>query len=119
MPAAFVWLFSVVFVLPKVQELCHASGATVFNLDHAPALFRTSATVGQVMLFLTAHGVLISGAVVLTLMLLEWRSSGWPRFRRTTLGTGVFVFNFAVLLSMALMVISAVLAALPLMRHVK
>ena len=119
MPAAFVWLFSVVFLMPKLQEICQAAGMTVFNFGAVPAIFRAWAKIGQVMVFLTSHGILLSGAVVLAFMLLEWRSNGWRRYRRATVGAGIFVFNFAVLLSITLMVISALLASSSLMRHVR
>src|SRR5690242_12097655 len=70
-PAVFLWLFTVVFVLPKVNEICQAAGTMIFNFSTAPAIFRASATIGQVMVFLTAHCIFIGGAVALAFVLLE------------------------------------------------
>jgi hypothetical protein len=119
MPAAFIWLFSVVFLLPKLDEFCHAAGLAVFSIDQGPAIFRAVAGIGQVMVFLTAHGFIICSGVVFVFMLLEWRSRAWPRYRRTTVGTGIYLFNLAVLLSIMLMVVSAIVAITALMQHVK
>lgn len=119
LPAAFAWWFSVVFLLPKLQEFCNVAGMAVFTFREAPAIFRISGAIGHMMVFLTAHCVLISGIVILALALLEWRSNGWPRYRRTTVGAGIFVFNFAVLLSITLMVTSALVATTAIMHHVK
>ncbi|HZI31288.1 MAG TPA: permease prefix domain 1-containing protein, partial [Candidatus Binatia bacterium] len=32
-PAVFLWLFTVVFVLPKVNEICQAAGTMIFNFS--------------------------------------------------------------------------------------
>jgi hypothetical protein len=119
MPAACLWLFSAIFLLPKLNEICNAAGSRAFNFPQAPAIFRTSATIAQVMVFLTAHWIQVGGMVVLALVLLEWRFNGWSRYRRASLGAGIFLFNFAVLLSITLMVLSALLGANALLHHVK
>ena len=118
-PAVFLWLFTVVFVLPKANEICQAAGTTVFNFEHAPAVFRASATVGEAMIFLTSHCFLISGAMILAFILLERYFNQWPRYRRTTIGTGAFLLNAAVLLSLAMMIISILIAAPSLVHHSK
>jgi hypothetical protein len=119
MPAAFLWLFSAIFLLPKLREICNATGSAAFNFPQAPGIFRTSAIIGQGMVFLTAHWIQTVGAVIFALILLEWRFNGWSRYRRASLGVGIFLFNFAVLLSITLMVLSALLGANALLHHVK
>jgi hypothetical protein len=116
-PAAFLWLFTVVFVLPKVNEICQSAGITVFNFTGAPAVFESSAIVGQAMIFLTNHGFLISVALIMGIVLLERYFQSWPRYRRLALNVGVFLLNAAVLLSLTLMIVSVLVAAPHLMKH--
>jgi hypothetical protein len=118
-PALFLWLFTVVFVLPKVNELCQAAGTTVFNFANTPLVFRASAFVGQVMILLTNHGLLICGAVILACFLLERYFQSWPRYRRFALGLGAYLFNGVVLLSLTMMIISIILVAPYLMHHAR
>jgi hypothetical protein len=118
-PAVFLWLFTVIFVLPKANEICQKAGTTVFNLDPAPAMFRAWATIGQVMIFLTNHGLLIGGAIIAAFVLLERYFNHWPRYRRPAIGVGAFLFNAVVLLSLTVMIISILVAALALTHHVK
>jgi hypothetical protein len=116
-PAAFLWLFTVVFVLPKVSEICQAAGTTVFNFTNAPAIFRGSAVVGQGMIFLTSHSFLIGGTIILAFVLLERYFQQWPRYRRLVIGIGVFLLNAVVLLSLTLMIVSVLVVAPYLMHH--
>lgn len=116
-PAAFLWLFTVVFVLPKVNQLCQAAGMRVFDFTNAPAIFRGSGMVGQVMILLTNHGLLISGAAAVAVILLERYFRQWPRYRRQAIGMGVFLLNAVVLLSLTLMILSMVVAAPNVVHH--
>ena len=52
------------------------------------------------------------------LIFAEWRFC-WPRYRRVTLGLGTFVVNSIVLLSIFLMILTAVMAAPALLHHAK
>ena len=99
LPAVFLWAISVVFLIPKLQQICADAGG-----DALPSVVRG-------MIFLTRHGVLISCALILLLCLLEWRSSTWARFRRGAVGVGTFVLNGVILISMFMMVVAALLAA--------
>ena len=103
-PAIFVWSAFAIFVLPKLREICQKS-EVVF-----PSFIRT---VLGVSLFVHEHVVLFFGATALLLILLEWRSRSWPRYRRAVFGVSVFAVNTLVLLSLGLMVIMAILAAMP------
>jgi hypothetical protein len=116
-PAAFLWLFTAVFVLPKVNEICQAAGTQVFNFSQAPAVFRGAAVVGQIMVFLTNHGLLICSAAILAFILLERYSQLWARYRRLAVSTGVFLLNAVVLVSLTLMVISMLIAAPNIAHH--
>jgi hypothetical protein len=118
-PAMFLWLFTVIFVLPKANEICQKAGTTIFNLDHAPAVFKASATIGQAMIFLTNHCLLTGGVIVLAFVLLERYFNRWPRYRRTAIGAGVFLFNAVVLASLTLMIIPIIVAVPGLVQHVK
>ena len=106
-PAVCLWLFSTVFLIPKLKQLCADAGG-----DPLPSVIR-------LMIFLTQHGVFISGAIILMFVLLEWRSSQWPRYRRATVGIGTFLLNAAVLISIFLMVVTALLTAPALLHHAK
>jgi hypothetical protein len=102
-PSLILWIFSCVFMIPKLKQICGNAG---FALP----------TILQATLGLTAHPMLILAAIVSPFFLLEWRSSGWPKYRRVTLGTGVFLINALILILITLMVFSALLAA-PAMAH--
>ena len=64
------------------------------------------------------HGMLIFGAISLMLALLEWRSGKWPRYRRSSIGVGVFVVNSAALVLITAMFTLALMAA-PALFHAK
>jgi hypothetical protein len=58
------------------------------------------------------YGFWILAAVVLLLVVLEWRSrSIWPRYRRAFLGFTVFILNSAVLLLLWVMLLTSLMAA--------
>lgn len=105
-PAIFLWIFSGFFIMPKLQQICRDAGV-------AQLAFKDG------VLFLMQHNVAIVAAIVLPLILLEWRSAKWPRYRRATVGVGVFLLNAAVLVGITLMVIAALLAAPALLHHAK
>ncbi len=97
-PAICLWTFSVIFLVPKLQRICHETGVAL------PSVYRGTA-------FIADNLTLIVCAVVLVLALLEWRSSRWPRIRRVSLGGAVFLVNAAVLALITFMVVVALLAA--------
>jgi hypothetical protein len=102
-PSLILWTFSCVFMVPKLKQICDNAGFAL------PIILQ--ATLG-----LASHPVLILAAMISPIFLLEWRSVGWPKYRRATLGTGVFVINALILLLITLMVFSALMAA-PAMAH--
>jgi hypothetical protein len=102
-PSLILWMFSCLFMMPKLKQICGNAGLAL------PNVFGFA-------LFATSHFALISAALLTSLILLEWRSNKWPRYRRVTLGTGVFIINAFILLLITLMVFSALVAA-PAMAH--
>ncbi len=57
--------------------------------------------------------------LTLTVIVLEWRSTKWPRYRRATIGAMAFVLNTIVLLSFFMMFLTALVAAPALFQHPK
>ena len=102
-PSLILWTFSCVFMVPKLKQICGNAG---FALP----------TILQATLGLASHPILILAAMISPIFLLEWRSAGWPKYRRITLGTAVFLINALILLVITMMVFSALVAA-PAMAH--
>jgi len=102
-PALTLWVFSCVFLMPKLKQIAANASLAL------PTLL-------QVMLFASSHFVLISFALVLSLVFLEWRLNNWPKYRRATLGVSVFLINAFVLVVITTMVFAALVAA-PAMAH--
>jgi hypothetical protein len=102
-PSLILWTFSCVFLMPKLKQICGNAGFAL------PTLLQTT-------LFATAHPALILAAIALPFFFLEWRSAGWPKYRRITLGTIVFFINALILLVITMMVFSALVAA-PALAH--
>jgi hypothetical protein len=106
-PCLSLWAISTVFIFPKLKELCR-------DADVAPPIMRTGMALSDLYI---DWGILVMGAVVVMLVLLEWRSSRWPRYRRAFLGFTVFILNSAVLVLIWVMLVSALLAAPALMHR--
>jgi len=106
-PALLLWAFSCVFLFPKVQEICRDAGLAI------PSFFRV---VMALMGLFREHGLvtLCTGAALFTF--LEWRSRKWPRYRRASIGVGVFVLNAVVLILITAMFTLALMAAPALFR---
>ena len=115
-PAIFLWALSAVFVVPKLQEICRDAGLP----ERAAGLFwnLTHTSIGA-SLFFREHGVLVAGAIILMLVLFEWRVSKWPRYRRATVGVGTFIFISVVLFSFFMMFLAAIVAAPGLAHHAR
>jgi hypothetical protein len=105
-PAVFLWAISVVFVMPKLKQIC---GSAV-GVGDASFWKATHFNFGIMSLF-QEYGIFIAGAIILMLILLEWRSSKWPRYRRAAVGAGALLLNSVVLISIFMMVVTATVAA--------
>jgi len=99
-PALALWQFSSMFLFPKLEEIWKDAGFSAPSAHTA---------MGFSDLF-TQHGILISAALVLVLILLEWRSL-WLRYRRVSIGVAVFLLNSAVLVLITSMLMFALMAA--------
>jgi hypothetical protein len=101
MPPVAIWALSCVFVFPKLKTLWRDTGF----MDETMQGFIGASD------FFMQHGVLICFGVVALLSLLEWRRGVWPRYRRASVGTLVFLLNGAVLILIFVMLCSAVIVA--------
>ena len=112
MPAVFLWIIAAIFVVPKLQQICLDAGlpTAAEGWNFMESCIRTT-------LFFSQHGVLIVGGTILILILLEWRFTKWPRYRRATVGVGAFLINSSILFTIFVMFVTALLAA-PELLHV-
>jgi len=112
LPPLFLWTLAAVFVLPKLQQISANAG-----LPTTSGFWGVTHSNFGLMLFFREYAVIILAAIILTLVALESRSSWWPRYRRAVIGTGAFLFNSVVLVSIFLMILTAVVAAPALFEH--
>ena len=112
-PAMFLATLSAIFVVPKLQQICLDAG-----LPQATAGGFWNVVYSSIQLILTIghYGVLIGIAVIACLLLLEWRFTQWPRYRRAAIGIGAFFVNSLVLLAFFIMFLAAIAAAPALTR---
>jgi hypothetical protein len=106
-PAIILWALSVVYVVPKLEQISLDAGG-----HPLPTLIRMMLSLGR-------NGFVVSVVLLLGLVLLEWRSSGWPRYRKAAIGVGAFFLNTVVLISIFMMVVTAIVLAPALMQHAK
>jgi hypothetical protein len=114
-PALFLWSVATVFFVPKLQQIClHAglpdSGDTIWSLTRSN--FQTIGVFAD-------YGLFMAMGLALGLILLEWRSANWRRYRRATIGISAFLLNLLVLVSIFMMILTALVAAPALMQHAK
>ena len=109
-PAIFVWVGSCIFVVPKLKEICAVSG-TLFPKPVILALTLSD--------FVKNNFILETLLTLVALILLEWRSPRWPRYRRLVFGVAAFSLNLVALILITTMMVFAVLAAANLLQHAK
>jgi hypothetical protein len=113
-PAVGLWMFSAVFVVPKLQQICLDAGlpgsGRFWSVTHSNIVTT---------LVFKEYGIVIFGGVMLVLFLLEWRSGQWPRYRRATVGVGTFLLNSFILVSIFMMFIAVMVAAPALAHHAR
>lgn len=100
-PALSILAFSCVFLFPKLEAIWCDAG-----LGASSAI-----TAVHVAYFVTQHVVLIAAVVIALVVLLEWRSRRWPRYRRVSVGVTAFLANTMILVFMAAMLVTAMIAA--------
>lgn len=100
-PAIIVWVGSCVLVVPRLKEICFVSG-TIFP---KPVLIALSLSD-----FIKNNLIMGAVAILAALILLEWRSRRWPRYRRLVFGIAAFSLNFIALALIASLLVFAVIA---------
>jgi type II secretory pathway component PulF len=109
-PAIFVWVGCCVWVVPKLKEICVVSGTRF------PEPIWTALALSE---FCKNHFFLGAIPLLAALILLEWRSRRWPRYRRLVFGIAAFSFNFIALVLITTMMVFAVVAGANLLPHAK
>jgi hypothetical protein len=114
-PALFLWAIATVFFVPKLKQICLQaglpnSGDRIWSLTHSN--FQTIGVFAD-------YGLFMAMGLVLGLILLEWRSGKWHRYRRATIGIGAFLLNLLVLISIFMMILTALVAAPALVQQAK
>lgn len=108
LPALFLWMASCVFVLPKLKDICASSGAVI------PKFLLTAVAMSDL---LENNLIILSVAFLVTLVLLEWRSRSWPRYRRLSFGIAAFSLNSTALIFITSLCVLAVFAGAELSLH--
>jgi hypothetical protein len=98
-PPLVLWALSIIFVVPKIQQICADAGG-----QPLPGFIRA-------MLALSEQGFLILGTVVVLIALLEWRAGWWTRYRRVVTGVSVFVFNTVILSALFVLLVTLTVVA--------
>jgi hypothetical protein len=109
-PAVFIWVGSCVMIVPKLKEVCNASGM------HLLEPVSIALTLSE---FLKNNFIVESVVIFAALIFLEWRSRWWPRYRRPVFGVLAFLLNLIALILMTTLCVCAVLAGANLLHHAK
>ena len=100
LPTAAVWMFTPVYLLPKLKKLWSDAGPqsadVQWPMEWAQRVFE--------------HGHLLAGAVVLLLVVFEMGPAVWHRHRRAALTAAVVLLNTILLLALTAFIIAALLA---------
>jgi len=110
LPAFFFWIGSLIFVVPKLKQICFASGM------HLPL---PMLIVLQVTDEIRINLIWIIIVLLAAIVWLEWRARWWPRYRRMVFGVIAYFLNFTTLILLALMAVVAVLAGDNLLPHAR
>jgi len=108
LPAVSLWMLTMMFVFPRFQATCDAANVSI------PTVFRTAIALAQLF---HNNFLIICVGLILLLVLLEWRVTKWPRYRRAIFGILAFLLNSAVLLWITTMVVLSLIAAGNLAHH--
>jgi hypothetical protein len=113
-PATVVWIFSCLFLFPKLRQIWMEAGAVDGRIG-ANNFIQFSNSALALSGFLADHLILFLAAIVAVFVLLERRNRWWPNYRRLSIGAAAFLINCTVLILMTVMLISALLVAPALM----
>jgi hypothetical protein len=117
LPALVLWSMAAIYVTPQFTSLWQK--ACTYNDENIADFTKFLRFDSNVMYLLKDNVFWLAVFGILALGLLEWRSDKWPRYRRAVMGAGVFLVNFVVLFSFAVMFLAATLAATQLAVHAK
>jgi hypothetical protein len=108
LPGMFLAILAAIFVVPKLQQICRDAG-----LPYATAggFWNLTYSSIQVILAIAHHGMAIISGILCAVVLLEWRLTSWPRYRRAAIGIAAFILNTLVLLAFFMMFLAAIVAA--------
>jgi len=109
-PAFCLFFFVMVKCVPSLQAVAHNAGFTL------PAFSRVNIGIVEI---IKDHFLYLVSGVILALILLEWRSAIWRRYRRAVIGLTVFIFNFSLVVSLFLITVTALIVAGTMAHHVK
>jgi hypothetical protein len=109
LPALFLWTLSAIFIIPKLQQIAQNVGLP--TAPGASDIWNLARNTIGLTLFVSEHALSIVGALLALFILLEWRSEKWPRYRRVTVGTGAFLINSLVLVSIFILLLVAIVIA--------
>ncbi|MSU63788.1 MAG: hypothetical protein EXS31_15545 [Pedosphaera sp.] len=105
-PALLIWVIGGIFVFPKLKQILADTGA---DLPLTVSALRVSD-------FFMQNGIWIALSAILSLVLLEWRVSLWPRCRSVCLSVVIFCVNTSVLLLLSFLLVSLLMVIPDLIR---
>ena len=97
-PPLFIWTALTIWVTPKVKQICADADAPPF------AAFK-------IMDFAQDNWLILTAALLAGILLLEWKSALWRRWRKYTVATAVFLINTTVIVGMASLLVIVGIAA--------
>jgi hypothetical protein len=110
-PAVFLWELALVFCVPKLKELSAHAGGTSF-----PKFSLVNLGISEL---ISDNWIYVASVVVLGLVLLEWRTRNWRRYRRAALGMTTFILNCLLLLSLFLIICTGGIVAGTALQFIK
>jgi hypothetical protein len=113
-PALICWALFVTYIFPALNQILRDA-----RVDWPEGFSRLVGVQTALLLWTKDYALILSVALVVVFILLEWRWKNWPRFRRATLGTGVFTLNLVAVASFLLAVLTATVVAHTLYQHLK
>ena len=109
-PAVCLWGLALLKIVPSLKAVSDGAGFSW------PEFSRIN--IGFAELLKDKCLYLVSG-VILALILLEWRSANWPRYRRAAIALTTFILNSSLLISLFLIIVTAALLAVRIAHPVK
>jgi hypothetical protein len=109
-PAFFLVILAMVKIVPSLEAVSHGAGFTW------PAFSRFNIGIAQL---IKDHFLYLVSGVIIALVLLEWRSAIWRRYRRAVVGLTAFILNFSLLVSLFVIMVTAALVAVSIAHPLK